>query len=110
MKTHRGVILGCNGVAAADGKHQVIVKAEAFGKGTERYLLESMVEGIRKTFQDMKKEEDIFQKAKLLADNGYHTENNMERLFAENIDAYVADIQFQKRDPWYADYQKYVLS
>lgn len=107
MKTHRGVIQGYNGVAATDGKHQVIVKAEAFGEGSERNLLEPMVEGVRKTFQEMKKEKDIFQKAKLLADSGYHTEKNMEMLFAENIDAYVADTQFRKRDPRFTDYSRY---
>ena len=39
MKTHRGVIQGYNGVAATDGKHQVIVQAEAFGEGQEHDLI-----------------------------------------------------------------------
>jgi transposase len=107
MKTHRGVIQGYNGVAATDGKHQVIVKAEAFGEGQEHDLLEPMVEGVRKTFQAIGKEEDVFTKAKLLADSGYHTEKNMEMLANEGIDAYVADNRFRKRDPRFADYEKY---
>jgi hypothetical protein len=37
----------------------------------------------------------------------YHTEKNMQMLFAENIDAYVADNRFRKRDPRFADYQRY---
>ena len=106
MKTHRGVIQGYDGVAVTDGKHQVIVQAEAFGEAQEHDLLEPMVEGVRKTFQDIG-EEDIFAKAKLLADSGYHTEKNMEMLTRESIDAYVADNRFRKRDPRFADYEKY---
>jgi transposase len=107
MKTHRGVIQGYDGVAATDGKHQVIVRAEAFGKGQEHDLLEPMVAGVRNNFQEIGKEDDVFAKAKLLADSGYHTEKNMEMLAEEGIDAYVADNRFRKRDPRFADYEKY---
>jgi len=54
MKTHRGVIQGYDGVAATDGKHQVIVQAEAFGEAQEHDLLEPMVKEIRKNFQECK--------------------------------------------------------
>ena len=109
MKTHRGVIQGYNGVAATDGKHQVIVKAEAFGEGQEHDLLEPMIEGVRKNFQDIGKEEDVFKEkeTKLLADSGYHSEKNMAMLAQEEIDAYVADNRFRKRDPRFIDYEKY---
>jgi hypothetical protein len=107
MKTHRGVIQGYDGVAATDGKHQVIVQAEAFGEGQEHDLLKPMVEGVRENFQEIGKEEDVFTKAKLLADSGFHTEKNMEMLSVEGIDAYVADNRFRKRDPRFADYERY---
>ena len=107
MKTHRGVIQGYDGVAATDSKHQVIVQAEAFGEGQEHDLLGPMIEGVRENFQEIGKEEDVFEKAKLLADSGFHTEKNMEMLAVEGIDAYVADNRFRKRDPRFADYEKY---
>ena len=107
MKTHRGVIQGYDGVAATDGKHQVIVQAEAFGEGQEHDLLKPLVEGVRKNFQEIGKAEDVFEKAKLLADSGFHTEKNMEMLAEEGIDAYVADNRFRKRDPRFADYERY---
>jgi transposase len=107
MKTHRGIIQGYDGVAATDGKHQVIVQAQAFGEGQEHDLLAPMVAGVRKNFEEIGKEEDIFKKAKLLADSGFHTEKNMEMLAVEGIDAYVADNRFRKRDPRFADYEKY---
>ena len=107
MKTHRGVIQGYDGVAATDGKHQVIVQAEAFGEAQEHDLLKPMIEGVRDNFQEIDKEEDVFEKAKLLADSGFHTEKNMEMLALEEIDAYVADNRFRKRDPRFADYERY---
>ena len=45
MKTSKGVIQGYDGVTAVDGKHQVIVHAEAFGQAQEHDLLKPMVEG-----------------------------------------------------------------
>jgi transposase len=99
MKSSHGVIQGYDGVAAVDRKHQVIVHAEAFGQPQEHELLKPMVEGTRENFQAIGAERDIFEKAKLTADAGFHTEQNMKMLFEEHIDGYVADILFRKRDP-----------
>jgi hypothetical protein len=85
----------------------VIVKAEAFGEAQEHDLLKPMIEGVRDNFQEIDKEEDVFEKAKLLADSGFHTEKNMEMLAEEGIDAYVADNRFRKRDPRFTDYERY---
>lgn len=102
MKSSHGVIQGYDGVAAVDSKHQVIVQAEAFGQPQEHDLLEPMVKGTRENFQDIGAEKDIFEQAKLTADAGFHTERNMKMLFEEQIDGYVADILFRKRDPRFA--------
>lgn len=106
MKTGHGVIQGYNGVTAVDDKHQVIVHAEAFGQAQEHELLEPMVEGIKGNFKALD-QENVFQKAKLVADSGFHTEQNMKILFIEGIDAYVADGLFRKRDPRFADVDRY---
>jgi transposase len=107
MKTSHGVIQGYDGVTAVDGKHQIIVHAEAFGDPQEHDLLKPMVEGVRENFQTIGKEEDIFEKTKLSADSGFHTEKNMEMLAVEGIDAYVADTRFRQRDPRFANYERY---
>jgi len=107
MKTSHGVIQGYDGVTAVDGKHQIIVHAKAFGEAQEHDLLKPMVEGVRDNFQVIGKEEDIFARAKLTADSGFHTEKNMEMLFTEGIDAYIADTLFRKRDPRFVDYERY---
>lgn len=90
MKTSHGVIQGYDGVAVVDDKHQVIVHAEAFGVAQEHDLLEPMVEGTRENFREIGGEEDVFETAKLVADSGFHTEENVKMLMEEGIDAYVA--------------------
>jgi len=107
MKTSHGVIQGYNGVAVVDEKHQVIVHAEAFGAAQEHDLLGPMIEGTKENFKEIGSEEDVFEKAKLVADSGYHTEANMQMVMEEGIDAYIADTQFRKRDPRFVDVDKY---
>jgi len=106
MKTSHGVIQGYNGVAVVDDKHQVIVHAEAFGAAQEHDLLEPMIEGTKENFESIGKK-DVLKTAKLVADSGYHTEYNMKTVMEEGIDAYIADTQFRKRDPRFADVDKY---
>ena len=109
MKTSKGVIQGYNGVTTVDGKKQVIVAAEAYGQAHESDLLEPMVNTTRENFKAIKEEEDIFKSAKLSADSGFHSDANMEMLAKEEIDAYVADNQFRKRDPRFAGYDRYKI-
>ena len=107
MKTSKGVIQGYVGVTTVDKKHQVIVTAEAFGQGQEHDLLQPMIEGARTNFEAIGHQGDIFKEAQLTADSGYHSEKNMELVFSEGIDAYIADTQFRKGDPRFAEYDRY---
>ena len=107
MQTSHGVIQGYDGVTAVDGKHQVIVHAEAFGEAQEHDLLGPMVDQTRANFQSIGKDNYVFKKAKLTADSGFHTEANMQRLFEDEIDAYVADKLFRQRDPRFAGADRY---
>lgn len=106
MKTSHGVIQGYNGVAVVDDKHQVIVHAEAFGAAQEHDLLRPMIAGTKDKFEELG-DKKIFEKAKLVADSGYHTEANMQMVMEEGVDAYIPDTQFRKRDPRFADVDKY---
>ncbi|MBI5622188.1 MAG: IS1182 family transposase [Elusimicrobia bacterium] len=98
MVSSHGVIQGYNGLAAVDAKRQVIVAAEAFGKGNDAELLEPMVQQVKDAFQALG-EEDIYRKAKVVADTGFHTEGSVKMLFERQIDAYVPDKNFRKRNP-----------
>ncbi len=107
MKTSRGVIQGYNGVAAVDSKHQVVVCAEAYGLSQEHGLLQPMVNGVRTTFKRIGSDEDVFDRAKLTADSGFHTEKNMKALAEQGVDAYVADNRFRSRDPRFVDAKRF---
>jgi transposase len=107
MKTSHGVIQGYDGVAVVDGKHQVVVHGEAFGAAQEHDLLLPMIEGARGNFEAIGNKGDIFEKAKLTADSGFHTEANMKAVMEQGIDAYIADTGFRKRDPRFSDVDKY---
>ena len=106
MKTSHGVVQGYDGVAAVDAKHQVIVHAQAYGKAQEHDLLLPMVEGIASNFEALG-EEQVLQRAKVTADSGFHTEENLKALQAKQIDAYIADNLMRKRDPRFLDTEKY---
>jgi hypothetical protein len=107
MKTSHGVIQGYDGLAMVDGKHQVVVHAEAIGAAQEHELLLPMIEGTRENFDAIGHKKDVFKGVKLTVDSGFHTENNMRRLMEQGIDAYVADPHFRKRDPRFSEVDKY---
>jgi transposase len=107
MKSSHGMVQGYDGVAVVDSKHQVVVCAEAFGEPQEHDLLGPMVQQTRKNFEAIADREDVFCQARLTADSGFHTERNMEMLSREGVDGYVADPLFRKRDPRFADRDRF---
>jgi transposase len=98
MLSGKGVIQGYTAVAMVDGKHQIVVHAQAHGEGQEHGLLIPMIEGARKQFRS-----DLFKSAAVLADAGYCSEENAKYLSDEHIDGYLADPMFRKRDPRFAE-------
>lgn len=103
MKTSSsGVIQGFNGIALDDDKHQVIIAADAIGQNDERPTVQPLIEKTRGYF-----EEDPFLTAKLSADTGFCDEGNLKYLYGENIDAYIPDQNFRKRDERFQDADKH---
>jgi hypothetical protein len=102
MPSSHGVIQGYNGLALVDSKHQVIVHAEAYGEGQEKQLLRPMLDGLRENFTAIGEKKDVLAQAVLVADNGYHSEQNVRMVMEEGIEAYLADNKFRKRDPKFA--------
>ncbi len=98
MKTSKGVIQGYCGVAAVDSKHQVIMHGEAYGSGAEQPTLIPMVEAIDVNCRWLGNS-DVFKTAKVTADSGFHSRENLESLVKLNVDAYIADNQYRQRDP-----------
>ena len=107
MKTGHGVIQGYTAVAVTDDKHQVIVGAQAHGAPQEQELLQPVLGDLQESFQDLGLSGNILAEARLTADSGFHSGDNLDWLAAQQCDAYVADNRFRKRDPRFAEADKY---
>lgn len=98
MKTGHGVIQGYNGVAMVDDKHQFIVAAKAFGKGSETSLLKPMLEETTENFKGIGKQDNYIEEKCVIGDTGYFSEENLTAADEKNIDAFIPDQNFRKRD------------
>lgn len=98
MLSSHGMLQGYNGLAVVDEKHQVIINAEAFGQVAEADFLPEIIE---KAEEQMKQIDDTWslEEAKIIADTGYFSERNCEYLESRNIEGYIPDKFFRKRDP-----------
>lgn len=94
MATSKGVIQGFTGVAAVDEKSQIVVEAQAHGTGSEQELLVPVVEATA-----CYRTPDTV----VTADAGYHSEANLKKLAEAQVDAYIPDNGYRKRDERYAD-------
>ena len=106
MPSSHGVVQGYNAQALVDSKHQVILAAEAFAS-QDHENLEPMLKDAKKNLVAIGKDETCFQGKQLTADSNYHSFNNLTLCRDEKIDAYIPDIQFRKRDPRFADQERF---
>lgn len=94
MATSKGVVQGYCGVAAVDEACQVVVEAQAHGTGSEQALLMPMVEATAAV-----RDCDTV----LTADAGYHSKANLQALAEAQVEAYLPDNGYRKRDARYDD-------
>ena len=106
MATSHGVVQGYNANAMVDEKHQVVVHAEAFGKGEDSAIIEPMLKGAKDKLEAAGLEEPLKDK-KISADTGYYSVKNLEACEGLEVDAYIPDPQFRKRDVRFADARRY---
>ena len=102
MLTSGGTILGYNGQALVDDKHQIIVPGRAFGSGQDAKHLEPMVDGAKANMQKIGQSADCFKGKILTADTNYHNQSNLKKCHDEQIDAYIPDLKFRNRDSRFA--------
>jgi len=107
MTSSRGVIQGYNGFAVVDDRAQIVVHAEAEGTGYEAHLLAPLLEATRKTFDVLEPGSDIFERAKVTADSGFHSKAVVAEVEKIGADAYIADRNHRRRDPAFADAARY---
>jgi transposase len=107
MVTMHGTIQGYNGQVLVDDKHQVIVHAEASGKGQDYQHVESMIDGAKENTKAIGLDEDYFKGKELTADSNYHSTDSLRKCVTEEIDAYIPDPNFRKRDPRFKNQGRY---
>jgi len=107
MKTSHGVIQGYNSQALIDAKHQVIIHAEAFGRGQDHAHGPPMLDGALENLQSLGHGEEYFAEKIFTADTNYHSDTNLRKCQELRLDAYIPDIYFRRRDPRYAAQRRY---
>ena len=106
MTTSKGTIQGYNGVATVDGKHQVIVDAQAFGEGQEHHTLQPVIEAVRGRLKKLKINRNLSKTGTVItADTGFANEANMKYLKDNGLNAYIPDNQFRNRDSRFAEHK-----
>lgn len=102
MATSHGVVQGYNANAIVDEKHQVVLHGEAFGKGEDSTAMGTMLQGAREKLEAAGWDEPL--KGMIVsADTGYYSVKNLEDCKELEVDAYVPDPQFRKRDVRFED-------
>jgi IS5 family transposase len=102
MATSHGAQQGYNANAMVDDKNQVITSAQVFGNGTDTKAIAPMLEESRKNLEAAGFDKPLDGKI-VTADTGYYSVENLEACEEENVDAYVPDRQFRKRDVRFKD-------
>jgi len=106
LPSSHGVVQGYNAQALVDSKHQVILAAEAFAS-QDHENLKPMLDDAKKNLVAIGKEPTFFEGKELTADSNYHSLNSLTVCKDEKLDAYIPDIQFRKRDPRFADQERF---
>ena len=107
MMTSHGTIQGYNAQALVDKEHQVIIHAEAFGRGQDNENLAPMVDGAKENLEKIGHTEDYFEDKIFTADTNYHNQSTLEKCQEEKLDAYIPDLKFRTRDGRFATQKRY---
>jgi len=107
MVSSHGVVQGYNSQAIVDSKNQIIVHAEVFGDGQDHDNLAPMLAGAKKNMQTIGKGEDYFAGKQFSADSNYFDKENLAICSEQELDAYIPDPQFRKRDERFAQRDRF---
>ena len=109
MKTSHGTIQGYNCQALVDKKHQIICCPDVSGKGTDTENFELVIESGKKIMYKITSNDDYFLNKIVIADNGYYSNETLNYVDDKNIDAYIPDNNFRKRDERLQDPKKTIF-
>ena len=98
IKGPHGVIQGYNGIAVADEKSQIIVAANAYGTVAEGQYFSEMLERTNENMKKIIKKKKPMEGTIMLGDNGYFSEDNLQKAKSMGVEAVIPDEQFRNRD------------
>lgn len=100
MASSHGVIQGYNANAVVDEKRQVVVHAEAFGRGGDSENMKPLLDGAKGNLEAIGRP---LKDKKISADSSYYSVKNLEACRDHQVDAYIPDREFRKRDVRFSD-------
>ena len=103
MVSSHGVVQGYNANALVDEKHQVVVNAEAFGDGDDATSAGPMLQGAKRNLKAAGCGSEPLKGKIISADTGYYSVDNLEACRDADVDAYIPDREFRKRDPRFVE-------
>jgi len=102
LATTHGVVQGYNANAIVDEKRQIVTYASAFGNGSDSTHMEPMLKGAKEKLEAIGSKDPLKDK-QVSADTSYYSVKNLEACEEMQVDAYVPDPQFRKRDVRFKD-------
>lgn len=102
MVTSHGVQQGYNANVLVDEKAQVVVYPEVFGDGEDSDHAGPMLKGAKERLEAVGWE-DPLKEVTFSADTSYYSIENLQACEEEQVDAYIPDRGFRKRDPRFAE-------
>ena len=106
MVTSHGVVQGYNANAMVDEKAQVVVHPQVFGDGDDGDHASAMLAGAKQNLEAVGREEPL-KDVPFSADTSYHSIKNLKACEEQQVDAYIPDRDFRKRDPRFAEAQRH---
>lgn len=107
MVSSHGVVQGYNANALVDEKCQVVVHAQAFGEGEDANNVGPMLKAAKRDLAEAGRGVESLKGRIVSADTGYYSVENLEACREEEVDAYIPDRDFRKRDPRFIDSRRY---
>lgn len=98
MMTSHGAIQGYNAQAMVDSKNQIIVHADAGNSGQDDEHGSLMIDGAKENLKAIGKDDDCLKNVDILCDTNYSSSTNFQKLIDEQINGYIPDQGFRKRD------------
>lgn len=106
MMTSHGVVQGYNANAVVDEKAQIVVHPKVFGDGEDSDHAGPMLEGAKQNLEAAGREEPL-KDVTFSADTSYYSIENLESCKEHQVDAYIPDRDFRRRDPRFAEAQRH---